>query len=152
MCKNLLGPICRHQSSCFFSWACILKKKLNTNFSFLTKVCQFSVVQSTINGTTTCAPYHCFHTVTYSVPVVPIWKLLQYSYRQGCGDTHCHIVGSYPQNHLYCTILHKCMHTMHTSNLAGTSSQLCSTILYHVQSLQCTKIKYTSLYFEIKLS
>ena len=39
-------------------------------------------------GTTTCTPYYWLHTVTYLVPAVPIGKLLQYSHRQGCGDTH----------------------------------------------------------------
>ena len=130
MCNNLLGPICRHQSSCFFFQSCI-SRELCTNFSLLTKACLFSVVQSTKTGTI-CTPCHCLHTVTYSVPVVPIGKLLQYSCRQGHSDTYHYIVGNFPQNHPYCTLLHKCVHTTHDSNLAGTSSQLCSTILYHV--------------------
>ena len=105
------------------------KKELDTDFSLLTKACQFSLVQSTKAGTTPCPPCHCLHTMTYSVPVVLIEKLLQYNHWQGCGDKHHHIVGSYPQNHPYCTILYKCVHIMHDSNLAGTSSQSWSTIL-----------------------
>ena len=74
----------------------------------------------------------------YSLAVVPIRKLLQYSHCQGRGDTHHHLVGSHPQHHPYCIILRKCWHIMHDSSLAGTSSQSCSTMLYHVQSSQYT--------------
>ena len=129
----------------------VFQKELHTNFSLLTKACQFSIVQSNTTGTTTCALYHCLHTMTYSVPVVPIGKLLQYSHRQGCGDTYITLwVVTLGIIHTL-TALHKCMHITHNSNLAGTSSQSCSTVLYHVQSLQCTVIQYTSpSYFKTK--
>ena len=139
MCKNLLGPIFRHQFSYFFSWACI-SKEFCTILSFLTKACQFSVVQVL----QPVPPHaHQCHTVTYSVLVVPFRKLIQYSCCQGRGDTHHHLVGIHPQNHLYCTILRMCVHIMHESNLIGTSSQSCSSILYHVESSQYTTIQYT---------
>ena len=99
--------------------------------------------------------YHHIYTVSMidSVPVCPIRKLLQYSHRQGHGDTHHHIVGSYPRYHPYCSSLYKCMHIMHDSNLGGTFFHSCSTVPYHVKSLQCTMIQYTSpSYFETKLS
>ena len=115
-------------------------KELCTSFSLLTKACWFYIVQSTTTITATCIPYHCLHTVTNSLAVVPLRKLIQYSRCQGRGDTHHHFVGIHPQNHPYCIILHKCMHIMHNFNLAGISSQLCSTMLYHVQSSQCTTI------------
>ena len=75
------------------------------------------------------------------------------SHFQGCSDTHRHLVGSHPQHHPYCILLHKFWRIMHDSSLAGMSSQSCSIMLYHVQSSQCTTIQYTpSSHFEAKLS
>ena len=106
------------------------KKKLCTNFSLLTKAYQFSVVQSTTTNTTTCAPYHCLHTVTYSLPVVPIRKLLQYSYGQGHGDTHCYIVGSHTQNN-------------RTVPFCISMCTLCMTPICVVHLLNCTTLSCT---------
>ena len=36
----------------------------------------------------------------------PIRKLLKYSHCQSCGGAHRHLVGSHPQHHPYCIILH----------------------------------------------
>ena len=61
-----------------------------------------SIIQSTTTGTTICAPYHCLHTKTYSVPVDPIRKLLKYSCRQGHGNTNCHL--AIVTHRIICTI------------------------------------------------
>ena len=42
-----------------------------------------------------------------------VCKLLQNNHGQTCGETQYHIVGSYPSNHSYCTILHECLHTIY---------------------------------------
>ena len=128
MIGSLLDTICRHQSSFFFFH--FFEKELRTNFTLLTKIYQFLVVQSTTTGTTTCTPCHCFHTVTYSLPVVPIRKLLQYSHGQGCGDTHSHLVGSHPQNHriapFYVSACILCM------------TPICLVCLFSCAALSCT--------------
>ena len=129
------------------------EKELCMSFSLLTNACWLPIVQSTTTGITTCASCHCLHAVTYLLTVVLNRKLLQYSRFQVHGVIHCHLVGSYPQHHPYHIILHKCGHITHDSSLAGTSSWSCSTVLYLVQSSQCTTIQYTPLsYFEAKSS
>ena len=128
-------------------------KELCMSFSLLTKACQLPVVQSTTTSITTCALWHCLHTVPHSLAVVPIRKLLRYSRCQSRGDAHHHLVGSHPQHHMYHIILRKCGHITHDPSLADISSQSCSTVLYPVQSSQCTTIQYTPLtYFETKSS
>ena len=105
------------------------------SFRLLTKSCWLPVVQSTTTGITTCALWHCFHTVPHSLAVVPIRKLLQYSHFQNHGDALRHLVGSSPQHYPYRIILRKYSHITHDSSLAGMSSQSCSTVLYSLHSV-----------------
>ena len=90
--KNLLrDAICRHPYLLLGSFLHHLDcdKELCTSFSLLTKSCRLPVVQSTTTGITTCALWHCLHTVIYIHWLqFPLGKLLEYSHCQSHGVMH----------------------------------------------------------------
>ena len=77
LCRILPDAICRHpSSSCFFLHHWIAIKNFAWASVFWPSHAGFPIVQSTTTSITTCALWHCLHTVPHSLAVVPIKKLL----------------------------------------------------------------------------
>ena len=129
--KIYLAPFVGINLPTSFHGHCVLRKELNTDFSLLTKVCQFSVVQSTTNW------YHHICTISllsHSDILRACSSYLEATSvqpcRQGGGDTHCHIVGSHTQNN-------------RTVPFCISICTLCMTPICLVHLLSCATLSYT---------